>query len=128
MKNQNVPTSSDCVQTLVRIVDPATHHPIYGDHGFLNKTAEVIFPLSPQRLLLLSWKKEARDIGAIDRDGVDRINSTLAAHSDRYLYAHIKHKGLAKLAAKFKDSRPGMTTQGLGPKKFAPTRVVRRNK
>jgi hypothetical protein len=29
---------------LVREVDPKTRHPVYGDHGFLNKTAEIIFP------------------------------------------------------------------------------------
>ena len=112
---------------LVREVDPKTRHPIYGDHGFLNKTAEVIFPLSPQRLLLLSWEKDAREIGAFERDHVEHINRYLAAHSDRYLYAHIHHKRLQQLAAEFKNSRPQMTTRGFGPDKFAETRLLRRS-
>lgn len=113
---------------LVREVDPQTRHPAYGDHGFLNKTAEVIFPLSPQRLLLMSWDKGARDIGAFERDHVEHFNRALAAHSDRYLYAHIRHKRLQQLAAEFKDSRPTMTTQGFGPTKFAEMKLSRRSK
>ena len=113
---------------LVREVDPKTHHPIYGDHGFLNKTAQVVFSLSPQRLLFMSWNKDARDIGVFERAHVEGINRGLAAQSDRYLYSHIRHKRLEKLAAEFKNSRPGMTTQGFGPKKFAQTQIVRRQK
>lgn len=113
---------------LVREVDPKTRHPVYGDHGFLNKTAEIIFPLSPQRLLLLSWEKEARSVGVFERDHVEHVNRCLAAHSDRYLYAHIRHKRLQQLAAEFRDSRPQMTTQGFGPEKFAETWLSRRSK
>jgi hypothetical protein len=111
---------------LVRQVDPKTRHPIYGDHGFANKTAEVIFPLSPQRLLLMSWEEGTPDIGAFERAHVEQINRALAAHSDPYLYSHIRHKRLKELAAEFKDSRPMMTTQGFGPKKFAKIEVARR--
>ena len=113
---------------LVREVDPKTHHPIYGDHGFLNKTAQVVFPLSPQRLLLMSWKGATRDIGVIDSAYVNGINRGLAAQSDRYLYAHIRHKRIKELAAEFKNSRPAMTTRGFGPTKFVQSRVVRRPK
>lgn len=55
---------------LVREVDPKTHHPIYGDNGFINKTAEVTFPLSPKVLLLLLWDESAPDLGAFERDAV----------------------------------------------------------
>ncbi len=111
---------------LVREVDPKTRHPIYGDHGFLNKTAQVIFPLSPQRLLLISWKKSEPGIKIVERKFVDAITRSLAANSDRYLFSHIEHKAIKALATEFKNSRPNMTTQGLGPKKFAETRLVRR--
>jgi hypothetical protein len=57
---------------------------------------------------------------------VERVNRSLAAHSDRYLYAHIHHKRLERLAAEFKQSRPGMTVQGFGPKKFGAVEVMRR--
>lgn len=111
---------------LVREVDPKTRHPIYGDRGFMNKTAEVIFPLSPQRLLLMSWNSEAPEAGIIQCDNVKRINRGLAAHSDRYLYSHVRTDGLARLAEKYKNSKPNMTTQGFGPENFAKIEVRRR--
>jgi hypothetical protein len=74
----------------------------------------------------MSWDENANDAGVVGRERVDRINQALAAHSDRYLYAHIRHKRLKELAAEFKDSRPRMTTQGFGPKKFAEIGVARR--
>ncbi len=40
---------------LVREVDPKSISPSYGDGGFYNKTAEIIFPLSPTKLLFMSW-------------------------------------------------------------------------
>jgi hypothetical protein len=45
---------------LVREVHRDTVHPIYGDGGFLNKTAEVTFPLSQHKLLLLAWSDAPR--------------------------------------------------------------------
>jgi hypothetical protein len=113
---------------LVREVDPKTRHPIYGDDGFINKTAEVTFPLSPKILLLLLWNESARDLGAFERDTVYQVNVVRAAHSDRYLFAHINDKRIAGLADEYKDSRPGMTTEGFGPEKFAPIKVARRSK
>jgi hypothetical protein len=59
---------------VVRLVDPRSDHPIYGDHGFLNKTAEVSFPLSSKMLLLMSWQKDAREFGIFARGPVDDIN------------------------------------------------------
>jgi hypothetical protein len=112
---------------LVREVDPKTRHPIYGDHGFLNKTAEVTFPLSPRVVLLLSWNEKAREHGILERPHVDFVNRIRAAQSDRYLYAHVHHKRVEQLATEFKHSRPNMTTEGFGPRKFAPIKVSRRS-
>jgi hypothetical protein len=113
---------------VVRWVDPKTRHPIYGDRGFMNKTAEVTFPLSPKKLLLMSWRDSVPDHAAFPRDHVDCANATRAGHSERYLHSHIHDKRVKALAAKYKDSRPGMTTEGFGPKKFAPIQVSRRIK
>ena len=114
---------------LVREVDyPETDHPIYGDYGFLNKTAKVIFPLSPKLLLFMSWNEKAREFHVFERDEVEKINRGLAAHSDRYLYAHIHHKQLQQLAAEFKNSKPRMAVHGFGPNKFAETKVQRRRR
>jgi len=84
---------------------------------FANTTATAEF---------LSWEEGARDIAAFERTHVEAINRRLAGHSDRYLYSHIRHKRLKALAAEFKASRPMMTTQGFGPKKFAKIAVARR--
>jgi hypothetical protein len=111
---------------VVREVDPKTRHPIYGDNGFLNETAEISFPLSPKVLLLLSWNPSAREIGALERDHVHKLNVVRAAHSERYLFAHIKDKRITDLAEKYKDSRPGLAVEGFGPKRFAPIKVARR--
>jgi hypothetical protein len=113
---------------VVREVDPRSRHPIYGDHGFLNRSAEVTFPLSPKLILLLSWDQDAPDQAELKRQHVELMNNARAACSERYLYAHLRHSSLEKLAAKFKHSRPMMTTEGFGPKRFAPIKVSRRSK
>jgi hypothetical protein len=112
---------------VVREVDPKTRSPFYGDGGFMNKTAEVIFPLAPQALLFMSWRNVARQT-AFSRDLVNRVNRSIAANSDRYLYAHLCDKRLERLAAEFKNSRPGMTVSGFGPEKFAEVQVMRRSR
>lgn len=99
---------------LIRDVDPATRHPIYGDHGFLNKTAQVLMPLSPDRLLFMSWNKDFSGKAVCEPNQVDGVNRALAEKSDRYLYAHAYSKELLELSAEFKDSRPQMTTEGFG--------------
>lgn len=113
---------------VVRWVDPKTRHPLYGDHGFRNKTAEVTFPLSPKRLLLMSWQETVPDRASFNREHVDFANATRAGHSERFLHAHMLDKRIKKLAAKYKDSKPDVTTEGFGPKTFAPIEVARRSK
>jgi hypothetical protein len=107
---------------LVREVRRDTVHPIYGDHGFLNKTAEVTFPLSPHRLLLMAWSDEPRR-ASVPLDSVRRANMARAAQSDRFLYTHLKSAEIEQLAAQFRDSRPGVTTDGAGPKKYGKVTV-----
>ena len=104
-----------------RWVDPATRHPIYGDHGFRNKNAEVTFPLSPKLLLLMSWKSNVREFAALGRDHLHDMNG-------RQLGPHLRDKRVEDLARVFKNSRPAMTTEGYGPKTFAPIGVERRSK
>jgi hypothetical protein len=113
---------------LVRIVKPRPYHRMYGDHGFLNKTAEVSLPLSPKVLLLLSWDETALERGALGRKHVTALNRVRAVYCERYLYGHVRDKRLEELAAEFKGSRPGMTMLGFGPKKFAAVSVVRRSR
>jgi hypothetical protein len=112
---------------VVQEVDPRTRHRFYGDGGLMNKTVEVMCPLSREILLLMSWSNAPRK-KELDRPAVDLANKATAAHSDRYLYAHLQHSYVEALAAEFKDSRPNMTVQGFGPEKFAPVKVSRRSK
>lgn len=112
---------------VVHEVDPKTRHPLLGDGGFMNKTSEVTFPLSREVLLMLSWSKAPRK-KELERHAVDLFNKARASHSDRYLYAHIRHSYVEKLSAEFKDSRPNMTVEGFGPEKFAEVKISRRSK
>lgn len=93
----------------------------------MNKAVEVTFPLSLEVLLLMSWSTAPRK-EYLERKAVDLANKARVAHSDRYLYAHIRHKLLQALAVEFKDSRPRMITEGFGPDKFAPVKISRRSK
>lgn len=113
---------------LLRDCDPKTKHPIYGDHGFLNNTNEIVFPLSKSKLLFLCWNPLMPNNRLAEREYVDIVNTCIAARSDRYLYAHLKHKPIEELAKSSKDMRPDMSLQGFGPDKFAPTKVMRRIK
>lgn len=105
--------TSDNPMVRVVDVDPKTRHQ---DGGFLNKTARVIYPLSPDRLLFMSWNHHAPEVDFYAPQGVTDVNRALAAHADRYLYAHIKDDKLSQLAAEFRDTRLAMTTQGSVPK------------
>ncbi len=111
---------------LVLCADPKSYHPSLGDGGFLNKTAVVMFPLSPRLLLFMSWEKYGPDLVPIERDIVHDINNVIASHSDRFLFAHIKDKRIVRLADKHKDTRLEVIVGGPGPDKFAPIKVVRR--
>ncbi len=63
---------------------------------------------------------------SIDRDGTYIWNKQRAIWAEQYLYSHIKHKELIKLALNFKGSRPTLTMEGFGPKKFAEVIVPRK--
>jgi hypothetical protein len=111
---------------VVRWVHPKTAHPIYGDHGFFNKTAEVTFPLAPNASLLMTWNEDAPKHLAITRKNVEFMNTLRAFFADEFLYAHVNKKALRRLATHNKDSRPRMTTEGFGPKEFANIEIPRR--
>lgn len=111
---------------LLRQIHYSAYHPIYGDGGFANKTARVTFPLSPKLMLLLTWKKNSSQIINVNRNFVDQINAARSSHSERYLYAHIKHKNILKLAVKYKDTRPEFIVDGLRPEKFAEVQIPRK--
>lgn len=104
---------------------PETHHPIFGHGGFQNKTVEVSLPLSPKKLLLMTYQPVDFHC-EIPRSLVTVLNDRLAANSESALYSHVEHKDVQKLAEQYKDSRPSVASSGFGPKKFAKVKVVRK--
>jgi hypothetical protein len=113
---------------VAREVDPKTRHPIYGDGGFLNKTAEVTCPLSPTRCLILSWDQQAPEHGMFEADHVALVNAVRAVQAERYLFADKSDDEIARLAEQYKDTRPTVATEGFGPEQFVPIEVARRSK
>lgn len=111
---------------VTRQVDLKSVHPAYGDLGFINKTAQVTLPLSPGALLLMRWGEDLWHELSVDRARVESINRTRAFFADEYLYAHIDHKSIRRLATDHRDSRPKLETVGFGPKQFGTVSVPRR--
>jgi hypothetical protein len=111
---------------VTRAVDPKSVSPSYGDGGFVNKTVEVTFPLSPKIMLLMTWAEKPHPQLEAPREATDGWNRARASQAERFLYAHVDDKGIAQMAAEYAHSRPGMTTQGFGPDKFAKTTVRRK--
>ncbi len=111
---------------VVREVDPQSVSPFYGDGGFANNTAEVTFPLSPQKLLLMTWR-DVEYRREINGDAVWAANMARASQSEQFLYAHRNDAEVTKLAAECRDSRPGMRISGFGPKNFGNVRLRRRH-
>ena len=74
--------------------------------GFRNKTVEVMLPLSPKCMLMLTWRKKFRKVAALPAAAVKQVNKLVASHAERFVYAHLEHKHIAKLAREaFKVSR-----------------------
>ena len=113
---------------LVRIVDPKSTHSFLGDGGFINPTAQVTLALGPKTLLILSQNSAIPDRFALNRDGVDACNQARAFYAEQFLYSHMEHEGINRLATRFKRSRPTMTTEGFGPERWAEVVMPRRSK
>jgi hypothetical protein len=108
-----------------RRVDRKTVHPIYGDHGFLNKTVQVTLALSPKITLMLTWQKTTPRYFPISEETVKGLNASLAARAERYLYCHLKHKHIQKLSRKYAGQKESFL-QGFGAGHFAEVRVTRK--
>lgn len=111
---------------IVKHVSPDTISPIYGDNGFLNKSIQVTFALSPQLMLMMAWDRHIPKILEFERPSVEAWNQLRALHAEKYLYSHLQHRNIQRLADRTRKSRPTLTTQGFGPKEFAAFRVPRK--
>ena len=116
-----------CDNPVNRSVDPATVHPIYGDHGFLNKTAQVTFALSPKKLLLLTHETKSASAIVLPRDYVLKENRKRAFDADSFVYAHLKIAALKGLSLRTRGSDPRLKRKGLmEPRAFARSRYRER--
>lgn len=109
---------------VARVPNPDDYHPIYGDGGFFGKRTYVTFPLSPHRLLQLTWsKKPEGEIIRASRRQARVFNIQRAYCSERYLFASTNDSGIRRLGKKYKNSRP--TIEMIGMDKMADVNVSR---
>jgi Protein of unknown function (DUF4238) len=100
-KDQHLITSDNPV---TRASDPSTHSRLYGTGTFANKTVRVQFPLSPDRMLEMTWQgKERERVAEIPKRMAREMNGIRAAQAQRFLYASRGDVGIEKLCEKWLD-------------------------
>lgn len=108
--DQHLITSDNPVARLTR---PEDHHPVYGDGGFLGKNTYVTVPLSPNKLLRLTWSDESE--GEILRGSKQHgqlFNSQRAYFSEKYLFATKNDSEIRSLGQEYKDTKHGFEVVG----------------
>ncbi|MGR3723047.1 DUF4238 domain-containing protein [Abyssibius alkaniclasticus] len=110
-KDQHLVTSDSPV---TRVSDPKTHSPVYGDSAFANKTVRVSFPLTPTRIIELTWQgKERERVVEIPKAMAREMNGNRAAQAERFVYASENDFGIAKLCKKWLGrEKPPMIVTG----------------
>ncbi|WP_374598816.1 DUF4238 domain-containing protein [Sphingosinicella sp.] len=84
-------------------------HPVYGDGGFKNIRAQVSFPLSPTRMLVIAGVPQDERVFSISDADVWNFNRMRASQAEDLLFADRKDDRISVLAREFKDERPRMT-------------------
>lgn len=98
-KDQHLVTSDS---PATRVSDPKTHSPVYGDGAFANKTVRVSFPLTPSRIIELTWQGEERErVVEIPKTMAREMNGIRAAQAERFVYSSESDFGIAKLCKKW---------------------------
>ncbi|WP_069299668.1 DUF4238 domain-containing protein [Neptunicoccus sediminis] len=98
-EDQHLITSDSPV---TRISDPKTHNKVYGDGAFANKTVRVGFPLTPSRVLELTWQGEEKErLVEIPKKMAREMNGIRAAQAERFVYASKSDFGIEKLCRKW---------------------------
>jgi len=96
------------------------------EFGFKDKDVEVSFPLSPKRLLLMSWNKGLPNIFVAGREFIMDRNALRVQHAEGEIYSHIKHIQVERLVARYKTHRLDMAGGTMPNQKLMPVRVPRR--
>ncbi|WP_256367857.1 DUF4238 domain-containing protein [Ruegeria sp. HKCCA6707] len=103
---------------VTRISDPTTHHPVHGDGAFANRTVKVQFPLTPNRLIEMTWRGEEKEgVAEIPKALARELNGIRAAQAERFVYASEKDYGITKLCKKWleREKPPKIVAAGDSP-------------
>jgi hypothetical protein len=94
-----------CDNPVFRAIDPGAVHPIYGDHGLLNETAEITFPVSKRAALLLHWDKGYAPEEVVPGEWVKNENRKRAYCAESRIYAHAFSADAIRMANAFRNSK-----------------------
>lgn len=112
---------------ICQAVDPRTVHRIYGDHGLLNKSVEVTFPVTPKRVLMLNWSRASEVECILPRDWVKNENNKRVYDAERQVFAHIEYRKLKAMAKRHPKPRRRIEGSGFaGSTGFANVKVPRK--
>lgn len=92
-----------CDSPVCRAVDPETVHRIYGDHGLLNKTAQITLPITPKRLFIMLWDRGGGPELSLSKAWVENENMKRVSCAQKQIYSHLQYRKLAKLAARYSN-------------------------
>lgn len=97
-----------------------------GDGGFLHKNVEVSFPLSPKRMLLMSWHKGLPPMFEVSREFIDGRNILRVQHAESEVYSHLMHANTRRLVDRYAKHRLSMAGGTMPGQKLMETKVPRR--
>lgn len=83
-------------------------HPIFGDGGFKNPRAEITFPLSSTRMLVISGVRLGEGLLYANSKHVWNLNRMRSANAEELIFADRKDDRISALVEEFKDERPRM--------------------
>jgi hypothetical protein len=99
---------------VTRIV-PEMPNSFFGDGGFMHSKVLVTFPLSPDRLLIMTWGPDVRSGPIpIQRGMLHSQNKQRAFFAEPQIYADRQSAGIQALVKKYKNRRAGITFSGFG--------------
>lgn len=100
--------------------------PSMGDGGFIHKNVEVSFPLSPKRMLLMSWHKGLPPTFRVSREFIDARNILRIQYADSEIYSHLMHANTERLVGRYAKHRLDVAGGTIPGQKLMQTKVPRR--
>lgn len=91
-----------------RWVPAETISPIYGDGGFANPRAQISFPLSSTKLLIIAGVPQVETVLPIDGAEVLNFNRIRAAYAEDLVFADRNDAAISAMVEEFRGERPRM--------------------